>query len=443
MSEENNQAFYKSTVVSLFGVLILGSFLGASYFYSNSQENLWKNELTRKAVIAALSFTASPTNEETINESIQRLKTNLEEVNEISVYKRIGAKFQTVASTKQELIGETVTDSQLDLAFENRMPVPILEVLKSTDQGKISENRFVNIYTPLNDPSYLIHLKFSTNDVYLLRVEDARNYWITVVVLSIFLLTYILYSGRQLGMGWKLYSIWKAAARSKDDLLSMAAHDMNAPLTAIKASISVFLDDFAATTPPQGKNLINKAYSITQGLIDLMEEILTVSRFERGKVEIYPRPVSLLTVAQEEVMVFEEKAKIKGLNISFEQPSQELPKVVADPEKIKEVMSNFISNAIKYSQPGTIKISLDKTQKEILFHVKDQGEGIAPQDLPKLFQRFTRLKSTSKEGGTGLGLYISRLIIEAHYGKIWAESNIGEGSTFSFSLPIPKRLPPP
>ena len=153
------------------------------------------------------------------------------------------------------------------------------------------------------------------------------------MILSIFLIIYILYSSWQLGKGWKLYSIWKAVAKSKDDLLSMAAHDMNAPLTAIKASISVFLDDFAVTIPPQGKNLISKAYSITQGLIDLMEEILTVSRFERGKIEIYPRPISLQTVAQEEVTIFEEKAKIKGLSISFEQPILDLPKVVADPRR--------------------------------------------------------------------------------------------------------------
>ncbi len=442
MPEENTRSYRKLIFVSLFGLLILGSFLTTSYFYSGLQEKLWKNELTRKAVIAALSFTASPTTEETLNESIQRLKTNLEEINEISIYRRVGAKFQAVASTKQELIGETVTDNQMDLSFEKRMPVPLLEIQKSYDNGNTRESHLVNVYTPLNDSSYLLHLKFSTDDVYLLRLEDTRNYWITVVILSIFLIIYILYSSWQLGKGWKLYSIWKAVAKSKDDLLSMAAHDMNAPLTAIKASISVFLDDFAVTIPPQGKNLISKAYSITQGLIDLMEEILTVSRFERGKIEIYPRPISLQTVAQEEVTIFEEKAKIKGLSISFEQPILDLPKVVADPEKIKEVMSNFISNAIKYSQQGTIKIYLDKTQKEVSFHVKDQGEGIAPKDLTKLFQRFTRLKSTSKEGGTGLGLYISRLIIEAHYGKIWAESGIGEGSVFSFSLPIPKRLPP-
>ena len=124
MSEENTQ-YRKAIVTSLFGVLILVSFISASYLYSGLQDNLWKSELTRKAVIAALSFTASPTSEETLNESIQRLKTNLEEVSEISIYKRIGAKFQAVASTKQELIGETVTDNQLDLSLEKGIPVPL------------------------------------------------------------------------------------------------------------------------------------------------------------------------------------------------------------------------------------------------------------------------------------------------------------------------------
>ena len=159
MPEESTRSYRKLIFVSLFGLLILGSFLTTSYFYSGLQEKLWKNELTRKAVIAALSFTASPTTEETLNESIQRLKTNLEEINEISIYRRVGAKFQAVASTKQELIGETVTDNQMDLSFEKRMPVPLLEIQKSYDNGNTRESHLVNVYTPLNDSSYLFAFK--------------------------------------------------------------------------------------------------------------------------------------------------------------------------------------------------------------------------------------------------------------------------------------------
>ena len=158
-------------------------------------------------------------------------------------------------------------------------------------------------------------------------------------------------------------------------------------------------------------------------------------------MQIYPRPISLSDVVTESVQIFAEKAHSKNLELTFEPPVQNLPKVIADPEKIKEVTNNFISNAIKYSSQGVINVTVEAEKNSVCLHVKDSGAGIKAEDLPKLFQRFTRLKSTSQVGGTGLGLYISRLIIESHRGRIWADSLVGQGATFSFSLPIPRRLP--
>ena len=121
--------------------------------------------------------------------------------------------------------------------------------------------------------------------------------------------------------------------------------------------------------------------------------------------------------------------------------------IVADRAKIEEVIGNLITNAIKYSEHGTIEISTEKMDKEIIVHVKDEGTGIQQEDIPGLFQKFHRLHNyignpsdpqhlLVRPGGTGLGLYVVKGIIEKHGGKVWVESEVGKGSTFSFSLPI-------
>jgi signal transduction histidine kinase len=114
-----------------------------------------------------------------------------------------------------------------------------------------------------------------------------------------------------------------------------------------------------------------------------------------------------------------------------------LPIVLADPERIERVILNLISNALKYSERDTlVEVNVQRQDEDLVVSVRDQGRGIATDQLPRLFQRFQRIQGTSGTEGIGLGLYISRVLVEAHDGKIWVESKVGKGSTFSFSLPV-------
>ena len=114
-----------------------------------------------------------------------------------------------------------------------------------------------------------------------------------------------------------------------------------------------------------------------------------------------------------------------------------LPALHADADRLERILTNLLSNALKYSDPGTpVWLHVQPMAGEVCITLQDQGQGIAPQDVPHLFEKFYRAGSSRKAEGTGLGLYVTRLLVEAHGGRIWAESEVGKGSLFSFTLPV-------
>ncbi len=139
------------------------------------------------------------------------------------------------------------------------------------------------------------------------------------------------------------------------------------------------------------------------------------------------------------VNTFSDTAKEKNLDLLFISSNQNIPSIKVDKARISEVLSNLISNAIKYTEPwGQIKIWSEISQTDLITHVKDSGHGITPEAIPQLFNKFFRVSGTLEKGsqGTGLGLYIAKSLVQMHHGKIWVQSEINKGSTFSFSLPL-------
>ncbi|MBI3443438.1 GAF domain-containing sensor histidine kinase [Candidatus Woesebacteria bacterium] len=226
----------------------------------------------------------------------------------------------------------------------------------------------------------------------------------------------------------------------KDEFVSVASHELKTPMTVIKSYLWLALSGKAGDLTDKQKDYLDKALGSTERLIRLVNDMLNVSRIESGRIVMNMQKVDLVKLGNE--VLFEVKPRADELGINIENKVSKVPEVLADPDKIKEVLINFIGNSIKFTpKGGKITISYGKEDKMVFSHVTDTGSGIEKENLGKLFQKFSLIKKsyvTNKKEtqGTGLGLYISKSIIELHKGKIWAESEgLGKGATFSFTLP--------
>mgnify|MGYP001102069641 CR=1 FL=1 len=219
------------------------------------------------------------------------------------------------------------------------------------------------------------------------------------------------------------------------DFISNVSHELRTPLASMKA-LAETLQEGALDDPPAARRFILRMEIEIDNLTQLVNELLELSKIESGKVPLSfhrIRPCELLQPAFERIALQAERAGLK-LNLNC-QP--DLPAVFADPNRITQVLINLVHNAIKFTPPeGEISLNAYQDGEQIVFFVKDSGVGIARKDLGRIFERFYKADRARAGGGTGLGLSIARHMIESHGGYIWAESEDGVGSTFSFTLPI-------
>lgn len=222
----------------------------------------------------------------------------------------------------------------------------------------------------------------------------------------------------------------------KQELISIATHELRTPITGIKGYLDMILDGDTGGVNAETKETLDEMVAINQRLADLVDDLLNVGRIEQGRIECKPVPMDLTALIHTTIKELSIQAKDKGLELTF--TPAKLPQVKADPERVKQVLVNLIGNAIKYTEKGTVKVSTLSKNKEVVVAVSDTGLGISPEGQKKLFQKFSRVKTDKTRAitGTGLGLWICKQIIEMMGGKIWLVSKEGKGSTFSFSLPI-------
>lgn len=229
----------------------------------------------------------------------------------------------------------------------------------------------------------------------------------------------------------------------KLDFVSMASHELKTPLTSITGYLSVFIDENRDKLPKEELELVEKSLIASKQLYTLVANILNVNKIERGQISVTQQDMDLTPILKKGVEDLLDQAKLKGIDLSLQIQNNPLPKVSADPVRISEVVVNLISNAINYSNTkGKITVSAAVMPNEIVTTIEDNGVGIPKDALPHLFNKFFRVSNTAQKSdkGTGLGLYISKSIIEKLNGKIWVESEFGKGSKFHFSLPVATQI---
>ncbi|MEP0805246.1 MAG: PAS domain-containing protein [Chloroflexota bacterium] len=218
------------------------------------------------------------------------------------------------------------------------------------------------------------------------------------------------------------------------DFISNLSHELRTPLASLKA-LTETLQDGALDDPPAARRFIDQIQTEVDALTQMATELLELSRIEAGRLSLDLQPVppaKLLTSACERMKLQAERA---GLTLRVE-CAETLPKVRIDLQRMEQVLVNLIHNAVKYTKPGgEVVLFAEAGIGEVRFAVRDTGIGIPAEDIPRIFERFYRVEKSRAGSGTGLGLSIARHIVEAHKGKIWAESVEGQGSTFYFAIP--------
>ena len=255
----------------------------------------------------------------------------------------------------------------------------------------------------------------------------------------------VLYEGQMAGavVTFRDVSERREVERMKDEFVSVVSHELRTPLTSLRGSLGLLASGRAGAIPPHGQRLLDIAVQNTDRLVRLINDILDLERLRSGKHELEPRPTpasELLRSAADVMEAMADRAKVRLSVVPSPVP------VMADPDRILQVITNLVSNAIKFSPPeGAVTLQAEREGGLVLFSVRDQGRGIPHDKLELIFERFQQVDSSDarQKGGTGLGLAICRGIVEQHGGRIWAESDPGEGSTFFFTLQVVDGSEPP
>lgn len=248
----------------------------------------------------------------------------------------------------------------------------------------------------------------------------------------------------------------RAEENQRAEFISTASHEMRTPVAAIEGYLSLALNNKVATIDARARDYLEKAHSSTKHLGQLFQDLLTSAKAEDGRLTNHPKVVEMGAFLEQLAQDLRFSAEKKGLFMEFlfgnndvkdaskGSGAVDMNKVVrplyyvqVDPDRIREVITNLFDNACKYTEEGKVSLGLTGNDGVVQIYVRDTGQGIPKEDMDHLFQKFYRVDNSATRtiGGTGLGLFICRKIIELYDGRIWVESEIGKGSTFYINIP--------
>lgn len=228
-------------------------------------------------------------------------------------------------------------------------------------------------------------------------------------------------------------------SRMKSEFLSIAAHQLRTPLSALKWVLNMALEGDAGKLTKAQQELLEKGYGANERMIALVNDLLDVVRIEEGRFDYKFEKGAVAKVIESIVKETKVIADQKGVELSLHKPSRELPEIALDAVKFRLAVSNIIANAVQYTPAhGRVDVELTLNEDEILVVVRDTGVGIPKHQLHRVFTKFFRGDNAVRiqTAGSGLGLFISKNIIEKHKGKVWIESEEGKGTSVYFTLPV-------
>jgi PAS domain S-box-containing protein len=311
----------------------------------------------------------------------------------------------------EEVLGKHISEV-LELTDEKGNPLDIT-IYCSLDEKEPKVPPLAILKTPHKDR--YVHIKISTIET----TEDNKEFLVTMSDVT-----------RE-----------KELEKTKDEFISITSHELRTPMSIIKSYLWMLATGRGGTLTEKQHGYLDKAIKGTERMLALINDMLSVSRIEQGKIEFKKEDVNLSEFFQDVVEELDMKAKEKSLCVNLTLPT-ELASIYTDKQKLREIIINLAGNSIKFTDSGCIEIKIEKQDENFAkISVIDTGRGIDPAEIPRLFHKFQRLdnsyQTVAESGGTGLGLYIVKLYLESLGGKIEVESEgVGKGATFWFTLPL-------
>lgn len=385
------------------------------------------------------------TNQLEINNSFQALFNELAD-NDVVRFEAYNTKGVKIYSDKTKFSSSSFTENKkLQAALTGVTIKGINNSYAPTNNFEKNYENLMELYLPIffnEAQSGVIVINYDLQNIYNV-IKNSQFIIISLNLVSLF----VLFTG--------LYWIFKKTSKKlelyhqkdienaekilklKNEFVFLAAHELKTPSAIIKGYLDM-INKAGVKSEKRKVVYLEKIREMNERLISLINDLLEVARTESGKIKILISPEDLSKIINKEIEQHKTLAKTKKISIEYKR-SKKLPKALTNPDKLSEVLSNLITNAIKYNKTGgKIIIKHELIENTIITHVIDNGIGISRDNLLHLFEKFWRVEQTQahKQSGTGLGLFITKELIERMRGKIWVKSTLGKGTTFSFSLPI-------
>jgi signal transduction histidine kinase len=428
---------------SIFLIILIPALIVAGTLWLTSQvKDNFDQELRRKANLANEVFGVSATSILAANSSAQaaallqqqidQARTQAPEIDSLSLVRPAGNGFEVIASSDSTKVGKPDTTIQTQLAWSKNQPVASLVAA-----GEGNDREWL-VATPLatgsSQPVALSVMRVSLASSDALIGSTLRGTFIGLAIMLTVIILLLLNHFRFVQYA-ELFRAQKELAQMKDDFISIATHELKAPMSVIKGYLSMVLE--IPDLSKDVREMTTIAHDQTDRLGHLINDLLDVSRLEQGRTKYNLKAVKLPDTIGPMLTVFNQKAGSKGLSLKYE-PAATLPAVMADADRVSEIFTNLIDNAIKYSRTGTVTITHDVAGSILATTVADTGIGLTAEEISHLFTRFYRAKNadTRDISGTGLGLWIIKQYAQAMGGDITVESEKGKGSQFIVTLPL-------
>ncbi|XOU94979.1 MAG: sensor histidine kinase [Candidatus Kerfeldbacteria bacterium] len=443
---DNAQLVYTAALL----IVIPGALIINTYLFFNNTQKVMKVEMNKKADLASDIFTVSVPSFLNDIEQLQKLLVNTvnsnSEIKALDVLIQNGDDYSLIASMDLEQIGSDTKLYYHSLAWRGGEPISFETNSNATStisEIPISDEKFWVVVNPVLDEQgnkvALVSIKLSSSVIDQLVQDNLMN-GLIVLVITLVIIILLIFNNISLFKSAVRFKKLKEIDELKDEFISMASHELRAPITGIKGYLSMILDNTFGELPLEANAKLQMVSEEANRLNDLVEDLLEVSRIQQGRTNLKLMSVSLSPIVQEIINNFSQQATSKGLKLTSS-IQDNLKNIYADEGRIKQILVNLTSNAIKYTPSGSVNISAELVIGKIdmvKIKISDTGMGIAAKDREKLFQKFYRIQNekTDKIVGTGLGLWITKEIIVLMGGEIFVDSLENKGTDVTVLMPI-------